>query len=78
MTELPQDTAEPARLAQTFAEVVYPSGLVEQATLDRTDAYIAEADPAPALRRLLIEGRAGVERALRARAVDIAAGGNRP
>ncbi|MFJ9555344.1 aminopeptidase N [Nocardiopsis sp. NPDC101807] len=60
--------------AQTFAEVVYPSGLVEEATLERTDAYIAEASPAPALRRLLIEGRAGVERALRARAVDIAAG----
>ncbi|WAE74804.1 aminopeptidase N [Streptomonospora nanhaiensis] len=60
--------------AQTFAEVMYPSGLVEEATLERTDAYIAEASPAPALRRLLIEGRAGVERALRARAVDIAAG----
>lgn len=60
--------------AQTFAEVVYPGGLVEEATLARTDAYIAEADPAPALRRLLIEGRAGVERALRARSVDIAAG----
>ncbi|MFD3687040.1 aminopeptidase N [Nocardiopsis sp. NPDC058631] len=64
--------------AQTFAEVVYPGGLVEEATLERTDAYIAEAAPAPALRRLLIEGRAGVERALRARAVDIAAGEGRP
>ncbi|WP_150244792.1 aminopeptidase N [Nocardiopsis quinghaiensis] len=60
--------------AQTFAEVVYPSNLVEEATLERTDAYIAEAAPPPALRRLLIEGRAGVERALRARATDIAAG----
>ena len=62
--------------AQTFAEVVYPSQLVEEATLERTDAYIAENSPAPALYRLLIEGRAGVERALHARAKDIAAGQN--
>ncbi|GHC90062.1 aminopeptidase N [Nocardiopsis terrae] len=60
--------------AQTFAEVVYPSQLVEEATLERTDSYIADNAPAPALHRLLIEGRAGVERALRARATDIAAG----
>ncbi len=60
--------------AQTFAEVAYPSHLVEEGTLERTDAYIAEHSPTPALRRLLIEGKAGVERALRARATDIAAG----
>ncbi|WP_017600911.1 aminopeptidase N [Nocardiopsis lucentensis] len=63
--------------AQSFAEMMYPSGLVEEATLERTDAYIAENDPAPALRRLLVEGRAGVERALRARAKDIATGQSR-
>jgi aminopeptidase N len=63
--------------AQSFAEMCYPSALVEEATLARTDAYIEEADPAPALRRLLIEGRAGVERALRARAMDIATGRQR-
>ncbi|GAB2512155.1 aminopeptidase N [Nocardiopsis aegyptia] len=63
--------------AQSFAEMCYPSALVEEATLERTDAYIEEADPAPALRRLLIEGRAGVERALRARAMDIATGQQR-
>ncbi|SIO89622.1 aminopeptidase N [Nocardiopsis sp. JB363] len=60
--------------AQTFAEVAYPSHVVEEGTLERTDAYVAEHSPAPALRRLLIEGKAGVERALRARATDIAAG----
>ena len=60
--------------AQTFAEVAYPSHLVEEGTLERTDAYVTEHSPAPALRRLLIEGKAGVERALRARATDIAAG----
>ncbi|MFI6578013.1 aminopeptidase N [Nocardiopsis sp. NPDC050513] len=63
--------------AQSFAEMMYPSGLVEEATLERTDAYIAEHDPAPSLRRLLVEGRAGVERALRARAKDIATGQSR-
>ena len=60
--------------AQSFAEIMYPGALVEEATLERTDAYIAKESPAPALRRLLIEGRAGVERALKARATDIAAG----
>ncbi|MFV2198506.1 aminopeptidase N [Nocardiopsis sp. LOL_012] len=60
--------------AQSFAEMMYPGGLVEEATLKRTDAYIAEHAPPPALRRLLVEGQAGVERALRARARDAEAG----
>ncbi|WP_017612455.1 aminopeptidase N [Nocardiopsis salina] len=63
--------------AQSFAEMVYPSSLVEEATVERTDAYIEKEDPAPALRRLLIEGRAGVVRALRARETDTAAGRER-
>ncbi|RCV53819.1 aminopeptidase N [Marinitenerispora sediminis] len=60
--------------AQTFAELAYPGSLIEEETLRATDAYIEQERPAPALRRLLIEGRAGVERALRARAKDAAAG----
>ena len=63
--------------AQSFAEIMYPGALVEEATLERTDAYIAKESPAPALRRLLIEGRAGVERAMKARATDVAAGQER-
>ncbi|WP_017608869.1 aminopeptidase N [Nocardiopsis xinjiangensis] len=63
--------------AQSFAEMMYPSALVEESTVERTDAYLEKEDPAPALRRLLIEGRAGVVRALRARAVDTAAGRDR-
>ncbi|MFC7328763.1 aminopeptidase N [Marinactinospora rubrisoli] len=59
--------------AQTFAELGYPSALIEEETLRATDAYIERERPAPALRRLLVEGRAGVERALRARAKDAAA-----
>ncbi|GLU47934.1 aminopeptidase N [Nocardiopsis ansamitocini] len=60
--------------AQTFAEVAYPSYLVEKETLDRTDVYLETENPAPALRRLLLEGRAGVERALHARSKDAEAG----
>ncbi|WP_289008044.1 aminopeptidase N [uncultured Thermomonospora sp.] len=61
-------------MAQTFAEVAYPFLVIDQSTVDRTDAYIASANPQPALRRLLLEGRDGVLRALRARAKDAAAG----
>ncbi len=50
---------------------MYPSGVVSQETLDRTDAYLREADPAPPVRRLLLEGRDGVARALRARKTDL-------
>ncbi|GGP94723.1 aminopeptidase N [Actinomadura coerulea] len=59
-------------MSQTFAEVAYPFLVIEQSTVDRTDAYIAENDPPAALRRLLSEGRDGVARALRARAKDAA------
>ena len=52
----------------------YPTMQVDQATLDATDAWLASAEPAPALRRMVVESRAGVERALRAQAADRAAG----
>jgi aminopeptidase N len=61
-------------MAQTFAEIAYPFLMVAQDTIDRTDAYIAEHRPPPALHRLLAEGRDGVGRALRAQAKDRAAG----
>ncbi|GAA2438936.1 aminopeptidase N [Actinomadura vinacea] len=57
-------------MSQTFAEVAYPFLVVEQSTIDRTEAYIAEHSPPPALNRLLSEGRDGVSRALRARRKD--------
>ncbi|MFI0355095.1 aminopeptidase N [Actinomadura sp. 9N407] len=59
-------------MSQTFAEVAYPFLVVEQSTIDRTEAYIAEHAPPAALARLLSEGRDGVARALRARAKDAA------
>ncbi|MBW8484180.1 aminopeptidase N [Actinomadura parmotrematis] len=59
-------------MSQTFAEVAYPFLVIEQSTVDRTDAYIADQAPPAALVRLLSEGRDGVVRALRARAKDAA------
>ena len=61
-------------MGQQIIVGLYPSLQVEQATLDATDAWLASADPAPAMRRMVVESRAGVERALRAQAVDRAAG----
>ncbi|MFJ1754444.1 aminopeptidase N [Kitasatospora sp. NPDC088134] len=57
-------------ISQQIIGGLYPSYAVSQATLDATDAWLAEADPAPALRRQVIEARAGVERALKAQAAD--------
>ncbi|WP_131785365.1 aminopeptidase N [Protofrankia symbiont of Coriaria ruscifolia] len=56
--------------AQTITQMLFPSAIVEPATVDAVDAYLAEADPGPALRRGLVEGRDGLLRALRARAKD--------
>jgi aminopeptidase N len=57
-------------IAQTFTELLYPSVLIEQEIVDRTDRYLAEENPQPALRRALVENRDTVARALRARARD--------
>ncbi|MFI0778246.1 aminopeptidase N [Streptomyces sp. NPDC021212] len=60
-------------MAQQIAIGLYPALQVSQATLDATDAWLASAEPSAALRRLVTEARAGVERALKARAADAAA-----
>ena len=60
-------------MAQQVVVGLYPTYQVSQATVDATDAWLASAAPPPALRRLVVESRAGVERALRARTVDAAA-----
>ncbi|MGW2408220.1 aminopeptidase N [Streptomyces sp. NPDC001739] len=61
-------------MAQQIAVGLYPSLQVSQETLDATDAWLDAADPSPALRRLVTESRAGIERALKAQAADAAAG----
>jgi aminopeptidase N len=63
-----------SEMAQGIVEGLYPSLLVEQATIDRTDAFLRGEDVPAALRRLLLEGRAGVVRALKGRERDAAAG----
>ncbi|MFG2787194.1 aminopeptidase N [Streptomyces sp. NPDC048419] len=57
-------------IAQQIAIGLYPAVQVSQETLDRTDAWLASAEPGAALRRLVSESRSGVERALRAQAAD--------
>ncbi|MDP9101763.1 MAG: aminopeptidase N [Actinomycetota bacterium] len=59
-------------MAQNIVNGLYPSLLVTPAVVARTDRYLADADPAPSLRRLLLEARDGVVRALMARSRDAA------
>ncbi|HEX8004219.1 MAG TPA: aminopeptidase N [Mycobacteriales bacterium] len=60
--------------AINIVTTMYPSVLIDQRTVDRTNEYLRTGNPVPAIRRLLVEGRDGLERALRAQAVDVAAG----
>jgi aminopeptidase N len=58
-------------ISSTIVTGLYPSGLVAQSTIDATDAFLAElGDETPALRRLVLESRDGVVRALKAQAAD--------
>jgi aminopeptidase N len=61
-------------MAQQIAVGLYPALQISQQTLDATDRWLETAQPAAALRRLVTESRAGVERALRAQKADAAAG----
>jgi aminopeptidase N len=63
-----------AEMAQNVVVGLYPTLLVSRAVVEKTDAYLAGHEVAPAMSRLLLEGRDGVVRALRARARDAAAG----
>ncbi|MGW4494212.1 aminopeptidase N [Streptomyces sp. NPDC004376] len=60
-------------MAQQIAVGLYPAVQVSQDTLTKTDAWLESAAPNAALRRLVSESRAGIERALRAQAADAAA-----
>ncbi|MGV0716997.1 aminopeptidase N [Mycolicibacterium sp. XJ662] len=59
-----------SEVAQTVVIGLYPSWDVSQEGLDAADRFLADPDLPPPLRRLVVEGRAGVERALRARRFD--------
>jgi aminopeptidase N len=57
-------------MAQWFTSNAYPLTQISEHTVALTDAYIEENDPPAALRRLLLESRDGVQRALRCQARD--------
>ncbi|MBA3745561.1 ERAP1-like C-terminal domain-containing protein, partial [Sporichthya sp.] len=61
-------------IAQNIVNGFYPSWRISADTVERTDRFIADHDPAPSLRRLLNEARDGVQRALRAQECDRRAG----
>ncbi|WP_409472085.1 aminopeptidase N [Streptomyces sp. HC307] len=60
-------------IAQQIAVGLYPAIQVSEETLRKTDAWLSSAEPNAALRRLVSESRAGIERALKAQAADAAA-----
>jgi aminopeptidase N len=58
-------------LAQQIVVGLYPAQQTTQATVDRTDEFLASLpDDSTALRRMMLENRDGVARALRARQAD--------
>jgi aminopeptidase N len=57
-------------MAQWFATNAYPLTQISEQTVRQTDEYIAQSDPPAPLRRLLIECRDSVQRALRCQARD--------
>ncbi len=56
--------------AQSVVIGLFPSWAVDKATVDASDAWLADDSHPPALRRLVSEGRAGIVRALGAREFD--------
>ncbi|SDC64058.1 aminopeptidase N [Sanguibacter gelidistatuariae] len=58
-------------IAETIVEGLFPAALADERLLNAAQAWLdTHPDAAPALRRLIVESLAGVERALRAQAVD--------
>jgi aminopeptidase N len=60
-------------IAQQIVIGLYPHHRISPATIERTDQFITEREPVPALKRLLVESHDGVSRALRAQECDRAA-----
>ena len=58
-----------SEVAQTVVVGLYPAWSISEASVAAADAFLAGTHP-PALRRLVVEGRAGVVRSLAARAFD--------
>jgi len=58
------------KIAEYLVEGLYPGALVSQGLVDATSAWLEANPQPPALRRMLEENLAGVERALKVRAID--------
>ncbi|MBB5918799.1 aminopeptidase N [Nocardia transvalensis] len=58
-----------SEVAQTVVIGLYPHWAITDHAVSEADKFLA-ADHPPALRRLVLEGKAGIERSLRARAFD--------
>ncbi len=63
-----------SEMAQQIAVGLFPALCVASTTVDRTDAYLREAQPTPPLRRLITESRDNLARALRAQERDRSSG----
>ncbi|UWW09442.1 aminopeptidase N [Mycolicibacterium brumae] len=61
-----------SEVAQTVVVGLYPSWDISADALDAAETFLSDPELPPALRRLVSEGRAGIERSLRARAADTA------
>jgi aminopeptidase N len=61
-------------IAAQIATGLYPALVIDQATLDATDTWLADRRPVPALRRLVVENADAVVRSLRGQARDRTAG----
>jgi len=64
--------AQTMEMGQALAMGMYPSLIIDAETLRQTDEFLRRDDLNAALRRLVVEGRDGVQRSLRARAADSA------
>ena len=62
-----------SEVAQTVVVGLYPSWDISADGIAAADAFLADPELPAALRRLVLEGRAGIERSLRARQFDGAA-----
>jgi aminopeptidase N len=61
-------------MAQDLVVGMFPALVTDQVTIDSADQWLRTANPEPTLRRLIVEGRDTMARALRARLCDAAAG----
>jgi aminopeptidase N len=63
----------PGEIAKNCAQYLFPP-VVEPRTVEAADAWLADTEQPPPLRRLVFEGRDGIARSLRARECDAEAG----